>query len=75
MIVAQQGISTPAWLFVDRLDRLDLRALTFPVIVKPNFEGSSKGITQASVVSEPARLPAYVAEMLRRDPAGLLIEH
>ena len=75
MIVAQQGIATPSWLFVDRLDQLDLRALTFPVIVKPNFEGSSKGISQASVIQEPARLPAYVAEMLRRYPAGLLIEH
>ncbi|HEY0840872.1 MAG TPA: D-alanine--D-alanine ligase, partial [Vulgatibacter sp.] len=74
MIVAQQGLVTPRWLFVDRLERLDLRALTFPVIVKPNFEGSSKGISQASVIEEPARLPSYVAEMLRRFPAGLLIE-
>ena len=31
-------------------------ALSYPVIVKPNYEGSSKGITQDSVVEDPLRL-------------------
>ncbi|AKU91101.1 D-alanine--D-alanine ligase family protein [Vulgatibacter incomptus] len=74
MIFAQQGLVTPRWQFVDRLERLDVRSLPFPVIVKPNFEGSSKGIGQDSVIEDPARLPAFVAEQLRRYPAGLIVE-
>lgn len=74
MIVAQHGIATPAWQFVERLEELDLRRFRFPVIVKPNFEGASKGITQDSVVEEPALLPVRVADMLSRYPAGVLVE-
>ncbi|WP_373048204.1 ATP-grasp domain-containing protein [Vulgatibacter sp.] len=74
MIVAQHGIATPAWQFVERLEDLELRRFRFPVIVKPNFEGSSKGITQESVVEEAALLPVRVAEMLSRWPAGVLVE-
>src|SRR4029079_18107320 len=44
------------------------------VIVKPNFEGSSKGITQASVVEDPAQLRQVVADVLARYPAGVLVE-
>jgi len=42
--------------------------------VKPNFEGSSKGITQDSVVEDPVRLHEAVASALARYPAGLLVE-
>jgi D-alanine-D-alanine ligase len=44
-----------------------------PVILKPNFEGSSKGITQASVISEGPVAPALAAA-LRAHPAGILVE-
>ena len=47
--------------------------MTTKVIVKPNFEGSSKGITQASVVADPELLPAAVASALARYPAGVLV--
>src|SRR5579862_507373 len=50
MIVARHGVRTPAWQFVEELAQIDPAALRFPCIVKPNFEGSSKGITQDSVV-------------------------
>jgi D-alanine-D-alanine ligase len=45
-----------------------------PVIVKPNFEGSSKGITAASVIRDPARLSPAIAESLQRYPDGVLVE-
>ncbi len=51
-----------------------MNALRYPVIVKPNFEGSSKGITQDSVVEDPLRLHEVVREALSRYPAGLLVE-
>lgn len=44
-----------------------------PVILKPNFEGSSKGITQASVITEGPVAPALAAA-LRAHPAGILVE-
>src|SRR3984885_106699 len=46
------GVPSPRGRFVTResLRSGGLDELPFPVIVKPNFEGSSKGITQDSVV-------------------------
>lgn len=58
----------------DRNRRPDLRGLRCPVIIKPNNEGSSKGITQESVVEEPDRVERAAADALRRYPAGVLVE-
>lgn len=44
------------------------------VIVKPNFEGSSKGIPDDSVVTVPARLAPVVARVLAAYPDGVLVE-
>src|SRR6266542_3672425 len=51
----------------------DPNALRYPVIVKPNFEGSSKGITQDSVVESPERLQEAAREPHARYPAGALV--
>src|SRR5215475_8844019 len=52
--------------------------LAFPVIVKPNHEGSSKGIYNgvlgSSVVKEPKDLPSAIKSALRPYPDGELIE-
>jgi D-alanine-D-alanine ligase len=74
LILGQHGVPTPRWQFVTDAARLQVNALRFPVIVKPNFEGSSKGITQDSVVEDPVRLHEVVREGLARYPAGLLVE-
>jgi D-alanine-D-alanine ligase len=74
LVLAQHGVSTPRWQYVERADQLQVNALRYPVIVKPNFEGSSKGITQDSVVEDPLRLHEHVAAALARYPAGLLVE-
>jgi D-alanine-D-alanine ligase len=53
---------------------LAAKAVPFPVIVKPNWEGSSKGIRHRCLVHTPAELPTVV-EALRRDYAQpLLVE-
>jgi D-alanine-D-alanine ligase len=59
---------------VEDPSRLQVNALRYPVIVKPNFEGSSKGITQDSVVEDSLRLHEVVAAALARYPAGVLVE-
>lgn len=52
----------------------DLGELVPPLIVKPNLEGSSKGITPASIVTERVRLGEVVRAALVRYPAGVLVE-
>src|SRR6476661_3610650 len=49
LILREEGVRTPGWQFVEKVSELRSDDLHFPVIVKPNFEGSSKGITQDSV--------------------------
>jgi D-alanine-D-alanine ligase len=52
--------------------------LAFPVIVKPNHEGSSKGIYNgvlgSSVIKEPKDLAAALKTALRAYPDGVLVE-
>src|SRR5450432_499392 len=52
--------------------------LAFPVIVKPNHEGSSKGIYNgalgSSVIKEPKDLGAALKVALRAYPDGVLVE-
>lgn len=73
-LVASEGVPTPACQFVERLADLDFDSVIYPAFVKPNFEGSSKGIAGDSVVTSRARLEAKVATMLARYPDGVLIE-
>src|SRR5512142_3571096 len=69
LVLAQHGVATPRWQYVEDPRRLQTSALRFPVIVKPNFEGSSKGISQDSVVEDPLRLHDVVQLALARYPA------
>lgn len=73
LLVASRGVPTPKAALVEDPGEVpdDLR---FPVIVKPNFEGSSKGIGRDSVVHEPDQLSARIAEVLADYPEGVLVE-
>ena len=74
LILSQHGVTTPRWQFVERPAELQTNALRYPVMVKPNFEGSSKGITQDSVVEDPLHVHEALARALARYPAGVLVE-
>jgi D-alanine-D-alanine ligase len=74
LVLSQHGVPTPRWQYVEEPGQLQVNALRYPVIVKPNFEGSSKGITQDSVVEEPRALHEAVAAALARYPAGMIVE-
>ncbi len=77
MVLASQGIPTPKWIFVNDRSAISLKkiqGLRFPLMVKPNFEGSSMGITIDSVVETPEQLLARAEYLLSRYPAGILIE-
>lgn len=74
LTLRQHGIRTPDWQFVEKLSDLKPEELHFPVMVKPNFEGSSKGITQDSVAETVDALRAKVQAALAKYPAGVLVE-
>jgi D-alanine-D-alanine ligase len=58
----------------ETLSRGGLDEVVFPAIVKPNFEGSSKGIGQDSVVEGPDALVEVIDRVLTKYPDGALVE-
>ncbi len=51
-ILVAEGIKTPRWLVVEDKESqsvLSLEGFNYPVIIKPAYEGSSKGIRQTSI--------------------------
>jgi D-alanine-D-alanine ligase len=76
-ILGSYGVPTPRARLVSRatLESGALDDMAFPVIVKPNFEGSSKGISGAFSVCEDAyELAEVVDRQLGRYEAGLIVE-
>src|SRR5207302_838779 len=66
LVLREHGVVSPKGQFIEDISELKLEGWRFPVIVKPNFEGSSKGITQDSVVEDRQRLRARAQDMARR---------
>ena len=78
LVLAQSGVDTPRSRLVTIRD-LPLPAdgslgVAVPAIVKPNYEGSSKGIGDDSVARDSKTLRALVEKMVKVYPAGVLIE-
>jgi D-alanine-D-alanine ligase len=74
LVLREHGVVSPKGQFIEDASELKLEGWRFPLIVKPNFEGSSKGITQDSVVEDRQKLRAQVEKQLARFPAGVLVE-
>lgn len=75
LIAESVGVATPPFRFIGSMAEVaHAGELGLPVIVKPNFEGSSVGIDASSVVRDPARLVEVVRAALERWPAGVLVE-
>ena len=74
LIVAEHGVPMARSVLVRELQELDGLSCDLPVLVKPNSEGSSIGITSASIVNDASQLVSRVDELLRRFPDGLLVE-
>jgi D-alanine--D-alanine ligase len=74
--LAGWGVPSPPGRFIARTSLNDggLDELPFPVLVKPNFEGSSKGISQDSVVKDPIALARSLEALLANYPDGALVE-
>jgi D-alanine-D-alanine ligase len=74
-VASAAGVPTPRAVIVHAdPDAPAAHRLALPVIVKPNFEGSSKGITPASVIADPDRLERAIGALLLRYPEGVIVE-
>lgn len=73
-ILGYYGISTPEFQLVTPQDPKIKGRIKFPVIVKPNCEGSSKGITDDCLVHDPKALKKKVDQLLKKFKEGVLIE-
>jgi D-alanine-D-alanine ligase len=78
-LVASEGVAVAAGVVIHPADLLATKRsvlgnLSFPVIVKPAWEGSSKGIRTKSVAERPEQLPDIVAAMRRDYQQPILVE-
>ncbi len=70
-ILLGEGIPTPRFFEIRNRSYRIPAGLSFPLIVKPRFEGSSKGISEKSVVHSPLELErqAFWINEMYRQPA------
>jgi len=79
LVLERQGIDTPRARLVTPEDLRRMKepgtlGLTMPVIVKPNYEGSSKGIGDDAVARDARQLGEMLPRALRNYPNGVLVE-
>jgi len=77
-LAVSHGISTPEYKLIkngsSKPASLQGAGLSWPVIVKPNSEGSSKGITDLSVVHDEAALLKILGEKINVYNENMLVE-
>ncbi len=73
-MLASHGIRVPKGVLITEKDRNVPDDLRYPLILKPNSEGSSKGITQDSVIETPEQALKQIKQRLDEYPAGLVLE-
>ncbi len=73
-LLASYRIRTPKYFVVSKENKKPVRCAKFPVIVKPNAEGSSKGISDVAIVSGNDELNALLEENFRLYGQDMLVE-
>lgn len=72
-LLATYHIRTPKYSIITK-DRQKWTDFTFPAVVKPNAEGSSKGISDVSVVSNMSDLRALISKSMSLYKQDMLVE-
>ncbi|MBI3615814.1 MAG: ATP-grasp domain-containing protein [Candidatus Omnitrophica bacterium] len=73
-VLLAEGIPTPRYFEISHPEAPLPPDLTFPLIVKPRYEGSSKGISEHSVVHSPSELKAQAARVIQTYHQPVLVE-
>jgi len=76
-LVTLEGIPTPKWLMINNekeLETANWKALPFPAIVKPIYEGSSKGIRLTSLAENIAEAKKEAGRIIRGYNEPVMIE-
>jgi len=76
-LVAAAGVSTPQWQVIDNREGLGQTSwdeFPFPAIIKPAYEGSSKGIGLDSIVNNPAQAAVTVPKLLAYYRQPVMVE-
>ncbi len=68
------GLPTPKFVAVGENEKPYIEGLTFPVLVKPNSEGSSKGVFNDNLIDDPKALLGKVRDIRAKYGDGVLIE-
>jgi D-alanine-D-alanine ligase len=75
VFLKRAGLESPASVFVTTPTQTNLiSALRFPVIVKPNMEGSSIGIDQGSICATMEEAKDLASRKLDSFPEGIIVE-
>jgi D-alanine-D-alanine ligase len=75
IIANRHKIKTAKSVLIDKISRLPLvKELELPIVVKPNLEGSSIGISDASLIKTHADAIIYARELLIKFKQPILIE-
>jgi D-alanine-D-alanine ligase len=76
-LVASEGVSTPNWRVINdkqELRQIDSCDFPFPAIVKPAYEGSSKGIRLTSVVEDAKQAIEVTESLLEKYQQPAMVE-
>jgi D-alanine-D-alanine ligase len=75
-LARMEGIPTPEWRVINTQKEINLswKAFPFPAIVKPAYEGSSKGVHPASLVESENQVRDVINEMLRMYHQPVMVE-
>ena len=73
-IVRDYGIPTPNFVIIENMKDCAGVDLSYPLFVKPNAEGTGKGINALSKVNNRNDLERICSDLLARYPSGLLVE-
>jgi len=76
-LVSSGGVTTPNWIVINdrqELHQIEACDLSFPAIIKPAYEGSSKGIRLTSVVKDAKEAIEVIESLLDKYQQPAMVE-
>ncbi|MGM0601222.1 MAG: P1 family peptidase [Candidatus Rifleibacteriota bacterium] len=74
IILEKRGVRVPKGCLVTPEKPSIHKDINFPIFIKPNYEGSSKGISEDSIIEKPEEADKIIQRLLKDFPEGLDVE-